>query len=211
MRGVVLADGTYIACERVISNLMPHVVFDRMVEPSEVPQYDRKKMNAQRLAQAAFTVYLGLDASAEELGLKNYDTFMRYTPDNHKQFLSSDSIDTHKDITCTVLTNALPDAAGKGRAFIQFSKFYTGDPFKDVTEADYFKIKDRIARECVERYEAVTGCDLRGAYRGARRRLPRSRGRAISARRAATYTATSPQRGMACSRACSAATRRTTP
>lgn len=162
VRGVVLADGTYIECERVISNLMPHVVFDRMVEPSEVPQYDRKKMNAQRLAQAAFTVYLGLDASAEELGLKNYDTFMRYTPDNHKQFLSSDSIDTHKDITCTVLTNALPDAAGKGRAFIQFSKFYTGDPFKDVTEADYFKLKDRIARECVERYEAVTGCDLQG-------------------------------------------------
>ena len=30
----------------------------------------------------------------------------------------------------------------------------------DVTEADYFKIKDRIARECVERYEEVTGCDL---------------------------------------------------
>ncbi len=172
VRGVVLADGTYIACERVISNLMPHVVFDRMVEPSEVPQYDRKKMNAQRLAQAAFTVYLGLDASAEELGLKNYDTFMRYTPDNHKQFLSSDSIDTHKDITCTVLTNALPDAAGKGRAFIQFSKFYTGDPFKDVTEADYFKIKDRIARECVERYEGRHRLRPAGAYRGARRRLP---------------------------------------
>ena len=159
-RQVQLSSGEYIPCSYVISNLMPHVVFDRMVDHKEVPEYDRRKMNAQRLAQAAFTVYLGLDASAEELGLKNYDTFLRYTPDNHKQFLSSDSIETHKDITCTVLTNALPDAAGKGRAFIQFSKFYTGDPFKDVTEADYFKIKDRIARECVERYEEVTGCDL---------------------------------------------------
>lgn len=160
VRGVRLASGEYIECDRVISNLMPHVVFDRMVDPKEVPERDRKAMNARKLAQAAFTVYLGLDASAEEIGLKNYDTFMRYDPNNRNQYKLSDSIDTHKDITCTVLTNALPDAAGEGRAFIQFSKFYTGDPFENVTEEEYFKIKDRIARECVERYEEVTGCDL---------------------------------------------------
>ena len=160
VRGVELKSGEYIECDRVISNLMPHVVFGRMVDPAEVPERDKKAMNARKLAQAAFTVYLGLDASAEEIGLKNYDTFMRYTGDNRAQYLASDSIDTHKDITVTVLTNAHPDAAGKDRAFIQFSKFYTGDAFENVTEEEYFKIKDRIARECVERYEEVTGCDL---------------------------------------------------
>jgi prolycopene isomerase len=160
VHGVQLKSGEYIPCEWVISNLMPHVVFDRMVDHSEIPERNLKMMNAQKLAQAAFTVYLGLDASAEEIGLKNYDTFMRYTPDNRKQYLASDDIDTHKDITCTVLTNALPDAAGEGRAFIQFSKFYTGDAFESITEKDYFKIKDKIARECVERYEEVTGCNL---------------------------------------------------
>ena len=160
VHGVVLADGTYIACDRVISNLMPHVVFDRMVDHSEIPERDLKAMNARRMAQAAFTVYLGLDASAEEIGLKNYDTFMRYSPNNHEQWLSSGSIDTHKDITVTCLNAAIPDAAGEGRAFLQFSKFYDGDAFEDVTEEAYFKIKDRIARECVERYEEVTGCDI---------------------------------------------------
>ena len=161
VHGVELESGEYIACEYVISNLMPHVVYDRMVDHNEVPEYEKKKMNAQRLGQAAFTVYLGLDASAKELGLKNYDTFIRHNPDNHAQFLSSDSIDTHKDITCTVLTNANPDAAGENRAFLQFSKFYMGDPFKDVTEENYFKVKDRIARECVDRYEEATGCHIR--------------------------------------------------
>lgn len=160
VHGVELASGEYIACDRVISNLMPHVVFDRMVDHSEIPERDLRAMNARKIAQAAFTVYLGLDASAEEIGLKNYDTFMRYDPNNHNQYMLSDNIDTHKDITCTVLSSALPDAAGKGRAFIQFSKFYTGDAFENVTEEEYFKVKDRIARECVERYEEVTGCDL---------------------------------------------------
>ena len=162
VHGVELADGTYIPCEWVISNLMPHVVVDRMVEHSEIPERNLKLMNAQKIAQAAFIVCLGLDASAEELGLKGYDTFLRSNPDNHQQYLACDSIETHKDFSCTVLTNAVPDAAGKGRAFIQFSKFYTGDPFADVSEEEYFKLKDRIARECVERYEAVTGCRLQG-------------------------------------------------
>ena len=162
VRGVELDDGTYIPCEWVISNLMPHVVFDRMVDPKEIPERNLKMMHAQKIAQAAFIVCLGLDATAEELGLKGYDTFLRSSPDNHKQYLACDSIETHKDFSCTVLTNAVPDAAGKGRAFIQFSKFYTGDPFADVTEEEYFKIKDRIARECVERYEEVTGCKLQG-------------------------------------------------
>ena len=161
VKGVELTDGTYIPCDRVISNLMPHVVFDRMVDPEEVPEYCKKRMNAQKLAQAPFTVYLGLDASADELGLRNYDTFIRHNPDNHEQFLSSNCIDTHKDITVTNLCAANPDAAGKGRAFLQFSKFYDGDAFENVTEEEYFKIKDRIARECVERYEEVTGCDIK--------------------------------------------------
>lgn len=159
--GVELASGEYIESEWVISNLMPHVVFDRMVDHNEVPEYDKKKMNAQKLAQAAFTVYLGLDASADEIGLKNYDTFLRYTPDNHKQFLSSNSIETHKDITVTNLCAANPDAAGEGRAFLQFSKFYDGDAFENITEEEYFKVKERIANECIDRYEEVTGCNIR--------------------------------------------------
>jgi Phytoene dehydrogenase and related proteins len=144
VHGVQLKSGEYIACDHVISNLMPHVVFDRLVDHDQVPEYDKKKMNAQRLAQAAFTVYLGLDASADEIGLKNYDSMIRYTPDNHEQWLTSDNIDTHKDITVTNLCAANPDAAGPGRSFLQFSKFYDGDPFKDVTEEEYFKIKDRF-------------------------------------------------------------------
>lgn len=163
VKGVELEDGTYIPCDWVISNLMPHVVFDRMVDDkNEVPEYDKKKMNAQRLAQAPFTVYLGLNATAEEIGLNPcYDTFIRHDPNNHNQWLSSNNIETHKDITCTNLCAANLNAAGEGRCFLQFSKFYDGDAFEDITEDEYFKIKDRIAKECVERYEEVMGCDLK--------------------------------------------------
>ena len=46
VRGVELASGEYIPCEWVISNLMPHVVFDRLMDKSEVPERNRRMMNA---------------------------------------------------------------------------------------------------------------------------------------------------------------------
>jgi prolycopene isomerase len=160
VKGVTLADGTFIACKYVISNLMPHVVFDRMMDEKWVPNRNKKMMNAQKIAQAAFTVYLGLDQSAQELGLKNYDTFMRYDADNRKQYEESGSIETHRDITVTLLDAAIPDAAGKGKCFLQFSKFYRDDAFENVKAEDYFKFKDKIAKQCIDRYEEVTGCNI---------------------------------------------------
>ena len=160
VRGVELASGEYIPCEWVISNLMPNVVFDRLMDKSEVPERSRRLMNAQKLAQSPLTAYMGLDASAEELGLKGYDTFMRHNPDNSKQYASDDSIETHRDFSVTILDNAIPGVSGEHRCMIEFATFYTGDPFANVKEEDYFKVKDRIARECVERYEAVTGCNI---------------------------------------------------
>ena len=161
VRGVKLASGEYIACDWVMSNLMPSVVFDRLVDRAEVPERSRRLMNAQKLAQAPMTVYLGLDASAEELGLKGYDTFMRHNPDNSVQYELNADIETHKDFSVTILDNAIPGVSGEHRCMMEFAKFYTGDPFANVTEEEYFKLKDRIARECVDRYEEVTGCSIR--------------------------------------------------
>ncbi len=161
VHGVELCSGEYIPCQRVISNLMPNVVFDRMVEPSQVPERDRRLMNARTLAQAAFTVYLGLDASVEELGLKGYDTFVRSTGNTLEQYNNAGSLDTHVDYCVTILNNVIPDASRPGSCFLQFSKFYTEDVFKDVTEESYFKLKDKIAMDTVIHYEKLSGIDVR--------------------------------------------------
>ena len=57
----------YIPCERVISNLMPHVVFDRMVDPKEVPEYTRKEMNALKKTLAEQGASFKDDARAKIL------------------------------------------------------------------------------------------------------------------------------------------------
>ena len=85
-RGVELADGSYISCDRIISNIIPDVVYGKMVEPKEVTVRDKKLCEARKLGPSGFVIYLGLDASADELGIKGYDTFVRETADTSVLF-----------------------------------------------------------------------------------------------------------------------------
>ena len=160
VKGVELANGQYIACSHVMSNLMPTVVFDRMVDPIEVPEREKKLIAARKMGQHCLTVYLGLDIPYEELGFKGYDTFVREKANNTLQTEVSSSLEDHKDYCVTIINEVIPDCSPKGTCMVQFAKFYNEDPFKDVKPEEYFKLKDKIARETVEHFEKVVGIDL---------------------------------------------------
>lgn len=162
VRGVELTDGTYLPCNRVISNLMPTVVFDRLVDPKEVPARERKLIRARKLAQSSFTIYLGLDIPYEQLGFRAYDTFVRSTGDTLAQYENAATIEGHKDYCVTIINEVIPDCSPQGTCMVQFAKFYTEDAFADVTVEEYFKLKDKIAEECITHFEKLTGVDLRG-------------------------------------------------
>lgn len=161
VQGVTLKDGTHIACERVVSNLMPTVVFSKMVDPAEVPERDRRACNARKLAQNCFTIYLGLDATADELGIEGYDTFVRDTGDTLRQYETSASIETHKTYCVTCLNRAIPDCSPPGTCILSFSKFYSADAFADVTEREYFELKTKIAEETIDHFEKWFKVDIR--------------------------------------------------
>lgn len=163
IKGVELVDGTYIECDRVISNLMPEVVFDRMMDPNEVPEHDKRLMNARDLGSTCITVYLALDIPYEELGFKAYDTFLRHTGDNHVQYDSSATISTHKDNCITIINEVIPDCTPKGTTFVQFARFYKTDAWNQtvVNAENYFDLKDEIADETIKQFEDYIGKSLR--------------------------------------------------
>ena len=161
VQGVVLAGGEVIECENVMSNLMPTVVFGRMVDKAEVPEREKKLIAARELGQHCFTLYLGLDIPYEKLGFKAYDTFVRFTGDNVRQYEAFKKLETHKDYCVTIINEAIPDCSPEGTCMVQFAKFYAADPFEDVTEEEYFRLKDQIAMEMVEHFEKLTGVDLK--------------------------------------------------
>jgi prolycopene isomerase len=163
VKGVVLADGTRIACERVMSNLMPHVVFGRMMDPKEVPERERKLMNARKIGSTCLTVYLALDIPYEELGFKAYDTFLRHSGDNHEQYENSKKISTHKDNCVTIINEVIPDCTPKGTCFVQFARFFSDDAWtRDVvTEDNYWQVKETFADETIRQFEDYIGKPIR--------------------------------------------------
>lgn len=161
VKGVQIKNGPFIACNRVMCNLMPHVAFDRLIDHKEVPTREKKLMNARKLGFSCSTVYLGLDIPYEELGFKAYDTFIRKTGDTLKQVESMNSLDKNDCVTITVLNDAIPDCSPKGTCMLSLSKFYTENVFENVKEEDYFKVKDKIANDCIDLFEQSTGCKIR--------------------------------------------------
>ena len=113
--------------------------------------------------EAVFTV-------CEEIGLKGYDTFMREDPNNRNQYADSANIDTHKDITVTVLTNGFPGAAGdqcpvdlirwvEPESDLDDPNCKRNNPPKRKADPSMFdlagmrKTGKRIAREIIDLYE----------------------------------------------------------
>lgn len=163
VQGVILRDGTKIECNRVISNLMPHVVFGKMMDPNEVPEREKKLMNARKIGSTCLTVYLALDIPYEELGFKAYDTFLRHDGDNHRQYENSKSLKTHKDNCVTIINEVLPECTPPGTCFVQFARFFADDAWTKevVNEENYWKVRDKFADETIKQFEDYIGKPIR--------------------------------------------------
>ena len=71
--GVELADGTTVRTHHVVANCSPHLVFGKMLDRSAVTEKMVRATNARTFSGRGFTLFLGLNKSAEELGIKSHN------------------------------------------------------------------------------------------------------------------------------------------
>ena len=114
--GVQVEDGRIFECTAVASNAFPEVIYGKLLDDkSLVPTYEYKKINARNYGFRAFSVYLGLDAPPEEIGIKDYTIFIATT--NDSKFIYDNSKDRELreyelDVCCLNIAN--PDCSPKG-------------------------------------------------------------------------------------------------
>ena len=154
--GVEAGGETYRA-RRIISNIIPHNVYNRS-DPAAVPKRDRKLANARKFGMTFVTVYLGLDASMEELGIRDYSVFISSDPDTRKQF------DQRADFGMYVvncLNKVLPDSSPEGTSTLFFTiPFMPGDFPEDLKPEDYKKWKNAVAEKFIRDYEKTMGVSV---------------------------------------------------
>lgn len=161
--GVCTADGRTFETTAIASNAFPEVVYAKLLDDkSLVPAFERKKINAREYGFRAFSVYLGLDAPPEKIGIEDYTIFISTTTDTKAIYDDSATRfgkEYELDVCC--LNMAVPDCSPPGTTEMVLTISYTDDAWADVTEEDYVKIKREVADRMITNLEQIMGFKIR--------------------------------------------------
>ena len=158
--GVQTKDGLEIHAKHVISNITPHRVFGSMVDKSEVPEQELKRANAREIGCSGLVVFLGLDKSAEELGIEDYTIFISSTPDSNEQYKGRLSLYGNNMVIANCLNTDNPGCSPEGTCILWLTLGFSVDAWNDVTLEDYKAIKNKLAKDAIDQYEAATGVKI---------------------------------------------------
>lgn len=163
VKGVITSDGKTYYAPIVIANVSPNLVYGKLIEKDKVPKKARQLTNARSLGARGICVYLGLNKSPEELGLKNYSYFIYHTLDSKKEFERMKKL-KNDNIVGVVINNAIPDASPKGTTILYLTGLLFSDIFANVVSKDnYFELKDAIAQNFIETFEQATNVNITDA------------------------------------------------
>ncbi len=160
--GIVTSKGDRIETRHVISNASPTLVYNHLISPrAEVPELALKECNARVNGVSSLIVYMGLDATPEELGLDAYSYFIFANMNTDEVYDSCGTLDAPKVQAAMCLNNALPDCSPPGTSIVSTTTLYQPDVWKDVSPKDYVKVKTKIAHDLIADLEKATGAPLR--------------------------------------------------
>jgi phytoene dehydrogenase-like protein len=160
--GVETNQGDKINTNHVISNASPTLVYNNLIFPkNEVPKQALKTMNARRHAISCFVVYLGLNASAEELGIENYSYHIYDTTNTEEIYESFKTLNPPKAQATICLNNVIPDCSPPSTCILSITAFFLPEAWKNVNPEDYFNLKNKLARHLINTFEFATKTSIR--------------------------------------------------
>ncbi len=160
--GVETSNGDKINTNYVISNSSQTLVYNNLIHPkSEVPEIAYKEVNARIHGLSALVVYLGLNASAEELGINEYSYFIMEDMDTANLYDQWKELRVPKGQATVCLNVAIPDCSPPGTSIIYITTLFKPEVWKDVKPEDYVDIKNRIADGLITDFENALGISIR--------------------------------------------------
>ena len=153
----VEVNGERLFAKKIISNVIPNNIFN-MSDPEAIPARAKKLANARRLGMTFITVYLGLDATMEELGIEDYSTFILRDPDPRVQYEQRKGVSTYV-VNC--LNKVLPDSSPAGTCTLFFTiMIMPNDLPDDLTPQTYKAYKEAFAEKYIRDYEKTLGISV---------------------------------------------------
>lgn len=157
INGVVIDDGRTIYANKVIVNASLSNVYGKMMNPEDVPREAFKNVNRREIGGRLFSVYLGLNRSAEELGLKNFSYLIYGTLDSDLELGKMKNVNSGNQMSY-VLNNANKKVSPKGTCIVVLNTLFFDDSFCEATDSErYYNDVNEIAQRLIEVFQKKTG------------------------------------------------------
>ncbi len=159
--GVVI-DGTEYEADHIVSSAYPDKVYGSMIDAAEVPERAVKLVNSRELALSFVTVYLGMNKTAEELGITAYSNFVAPVSDsNEQQRRASNTCEYSGYTIMNCLNKIIPDCTPEGTCQLFFTTFFFGNGWDHITPEEYNRLKNDIAMAMIEDCERGLGITIK--------------------------------------------------
>ena len=162
--GVMTSYGE-VKCRYALANINQDIVYGKMVPKELVPSRIRKLASARKGKYGArmFTVHLCLDATPEELGIKDYSVFIVGTADPVKEYSDMMAgMDSNNFAIFVCYNVANPKASPEGTCICSLTTFCTPSDWEDLSQEEYGKFKTKCAEKLIGLLKENTGIDLKG-------------------------------------------------
>lgn len=157
----VKTDKWDIYAKEVISNVNPHIVLGNMLDQKKLPEKVLKYYNSKELALNLYTAYIGLDISAEDLGVDTYSSLLGTTSDGDILYDRAHQLYSNGYTIVNCLNNIIPESSPKGTCTLFLTGMTYGDVWKDVQVKEYRRVKQKIASQMIAQAEDAMGIDIR--------------------------------------------------
>ena len=152
-----------VSCDYVLANINPDIIYAKMMPKELVPERE-KKLSAARghnYSARMFTVYVGLNKTVEELGIKDYCIFFADTSDSvqeYKNILGGYDTNNFTIFLCNNIVN--PDASPAGTSMGFFTSMGNREEWSDLSQEDYVAYKNKYAKKFIKTLKDRAGIDI---------------------------------------------------
>lgn len=157
----VRTDKWDIYAKEVISNVNPHIVLGSMMNQDTLTPQVLKYYNSKQLALNLYTAYIGLDVSAEELGVNTYSSLLSTHSDGDVMYDAAHQLYSNGYTIVNCLNNIIPESSPTGTCTLFLTGMTYGDVWKDVKPEEYRRVKQKIAGQMIDQAESAMSIDIR--------------------------------------------------
>lgn len=152
VRGVITENAEIFNAPQVLCNCSRITTYVDMIDEELVPEDIFDNLRVSVPAGSAFGMFLGLDISAKEAGIKHPVNFISKTPDSKKlrQDVDRNQYDEVSGLVMSCYSMEDPGCCPEGASVIAIMARKTTDFWASLPPEKYYDVKEAYADKCLE-------------------------------------------------------------